>query len=379
MASLVDQSLVRREEGAHGEPRFMLLETIREFALERLAKDDLDEYRRRHAAHYLAVAEAAEPELTASPEAGDRIGEDHDNFRASLSWAIETGDADLGLRLGFALWRFWQQRAHLREGRDWFDRLLAIPGADLRTAARAKGLTGAAGIAYWRNEYGIAEAWYIEAEDIIRELGDRTWLADAIYNSGSMAGLRGDMEAVREKFQEGKEIARELGDDAILGRFLEGEGYMAFMTDDFAVARTLLEDALTLAERRGDRMAIAIGHHTVGQVARLDGRFDDATEHYRKALRFGHELGDDASLTEPLQGLAAVAIATGDTERGVRLMGANAAIRERLGGGPPPEWLRLGDPLGDAQRVLSEDAYRQAWDAGQAMRVDDAVREALAE
>lgn len=152
---------------------------------------------------------------------------------------------------------------------------------------------------------------------------------------------------------------------------------MAFMGDDLARARPALEEALALAGKHGDRLGIALGHHTVGQVARLDGRFDDAMLHCREAIRFVHELGDDAQLTEPLQGLAAVAIATDKAELGVRLLGANAAIRERLGGGPPPEWIRLGDPLGDARKVLTEKAYQRAWKAGLAMSVDDAVAEAL--
>jgi predicted ATPase/class 3 adenylate cyclase len=380
MAALVDQSLVHQEEAAHGEPRFMMLETIREFALEQLGEaNELDDARRRHAEHYLLVAEAEEPMLTKSAEAGDRVGHDHDNFRAALAWAIEMNEPELGLRLGFALWRFWQQRAHLREGRDWFDRLLAIPGAEAGSAARAKGLTGAAGIAYWQNDYASAEAWYVEAEQIVRELGDRVWLTDAVYNVGEMAALRGDLETVMAKFNEGMEIARTLGDDAILAHFLQAEGYMAFMADDLDTARPLLEEALALAEKHGDRMGMAVGHHTVGQVARLAGHYDDATRHYREALRFGHELGDDASLTEPLQGLAAVAIATGDADLGVRLLGANAAIRERLGGGPPPEWIRLGDPLGAARGFLSEEAYQQAWEAGLAMSVKEAVTAALTE
>jgi tetratricopeptide (TPR) repeat protein len=150
------------------------------------------------------------------------------------------------------------------------------------------------------------------------------------------------------------------------------------MGDDLAAARPALEEALALAEKHGDRMAIAVGHHTVGQVLRLEGRFDEAARHYRDAIRFGHELGDDASLTEPLQGLAAVAIAIGNAELGVRLLGANAAIRERLGGGPPPEWIRLGDPLGDARTILGDESYRRAWEAGLALSVADAVAEALA-
>jgi predicted ATPase/class 3 adenylate cyclase len=374
MVALVEQSLVRREEAAHGEPRFLMLETIREFAGERLTESGEEgELRRRHAEHYTAVAEAAEPKLTRSSEAIDGVGHDHDNFRAALGWTLETDAAELGLRLGFALWRFWQQRGHLAEGRDWFDRVLALPTAAARTAARAKGLTGAAGIAYWQNDYPAAESWYLEAEGIIRELGDRAWLTDALFNTGSVAMLQGDGETTAAKLQEGAAIARELGDDAIVARFLEADGYLAFMEDDLARARQLLEESLALAERRGDRMAIAVGHHTVAQVARLDGRFDEAVAHYREALRFGHELGDAASLSEPLQGLAAVAIATGDADRGVRLLAANDAIRERLGGGPPPEWLRLGDPLADARRSLGDESFELAWKAGRSLTVDEAV------
>jgi predicted ATPase/class 3 adenylate cyclase len=378
--ALIDQSLIRREEGAHGEPRFVMLETIREYASERLTESgEAPELRGQHADYFLTLAEAAEPELTRSPEAIDRVGHDHDNFRAALAWMIETDSGEIGLRLGFSLWRFWQQRGHLREGREWFDRLLALPSAAARTAARAKGLTGAAGIAYWQNDYDAALAWYAEAEEIIRELGDRAWLTDALYNTATVAMLRGDVATTQAKFSEGSAIARELNDDAIIARFLAAAGYLAFMGDDLAKARTLLEESLALAERMGDRMAIAVGHHTVAQVARLDGRFEDAAAHYRDALRFGQELGDAASMSEPLQGLAAVAVATGDPERGVRLLGANDAIREQLGGGPPPEWLRLGDPLAEARRSLGAEAYQRAWESGRELSVDEAVALAMRE
>jgi predicted ATPase/class 3 adenylate cyclase len=371
---LVDQSLVRRDEGAHGEPRFALLETIREYALERLVeRAEADVFRRRHAVHFTAVAEATEPELAKSPAAGDQIARDHDNFRAALAWTIEAGETDIGLRLGYALWRFWQQRAHLREGREWFERLLALPGAKDRNTARAKGLTGAAGIAYWQNDYGAASAWYAEAEEIIRDRDDPVWLADALYNSGTVAALTGDMAGVTAKLAEGLAIGRRVGDDGIIGRFLGAMGYMAFMGDDLPRARDLLEQTLAAAERAGERLPTAQAHHMVAQVARLEGRFDEAAEHYRQAVRFGHELGDAASLTEPLQGLAAVAILTGETELGVHLLGANDAIRERLGGGPPPEWLRLGDPLAEARHKLGAEAYERAWALGRSMSVDEAV------
>jgi predicted ATPase/class 3 adenylate cyclase len=378
LAALVDQSLVRREEAAHGEPRFMMLETIREYAAERLEQSgDTAALRRRHLVYFTELAEAAEPSLTKDPKVIDRVGHDHDNYRTALGWAIEMDDAELGMRLGYALWRFWHQRGHLREGRQWFERLLALPTAAPRSAARGKGLTGAAGVAYWQNDYAAAESWYEEAEAIYRELGDPAALADALYNVGTMAAIRGDMPTVFAKLGEGATIGRDLGDDAIVARFLQAEGYMAFMVDDLERARPLLEEALGKAEVGDDRMATAAAHHTVAQVARLDGRLEDAARHYRRSIESFQELGDVASLTEPLQGLAAVHVASGDPERGVRMLAANDAIRERLGGGPPPEWLRLGDPLADARRILDEEAYARAWEAGKRMTVEEAVADSL--
>src|SRR5439155_19674748 len=245
LTTLVEQSLLRRAEADSDEPRFELLETIREFAAEQLqAAGEAAELARRHALHFTDVAEAAAPDLTRSPEAGDRLGEDLDNFRAALQWALDTGEVEAGFRLGFSLWRYWQQRAHLREGRAWFDRLLALPGAEARTSARASGLTGAAGIAYWQNDYAAATAWYDEAESIFRELGDKPGLADALYNTASMTALAGDMPTALARFREGEALARELGDDHEVMRFVAAEGYGAFMTDDLHTARPLLADSL---------------------------------------------------------------------------------------------------------------------------------------
>ena len=377
LTTILDQSLIRRGEGGEGEPRFMMLETIREFASDQLADaGETADIRRSHADYYLRLAEEAEPELTRSPLAIERIGADHDNLRASLSWTIETQSAEIALRLVFALWRFWHQRAHLREGREWAQRALALPGADARTWARARGLTGAAGVAYWQNDYPAAEAWYVEAESIFREIGDPRGLADALYNVGSMAAIAGRMDDAISRMTESAELARLAGDDGMAARSLAAIGYGAFMQDDLDTARTVLEEGLELAEGTGDHFQAAGAHHTVAQVARLQGRLSDAAEHYRAAIRIMHDLGDQASLTEPLQGLAAVEVASGNAERGVRLLAACAAVRERLGGGPPPEWLRLGDPLAEARQALSDSAYRKAWEAGTRLSIDDAVNEA---
>jgi len=379
LTALVDQSLLRRAEASSDEPRFEMLETIREFAAEQLnASDEAARLMQQHAAHFTRVAEARAPELTRGAEAGDALSKDIDNLRAALQWALETGSLDVGFRLAHDLWRFWQQRAQLREGRSWFDRLLAAPGAEARTIARANGLTGAAGIAYWQNDYAAASTWYAEAESIFRELDDKPGLMDALYNTASMAALAGDVQQALAIFAEGEGIARALGIDEEVMRFVAAEGYGAFMTNDLAKARPLLEESLGIAEQTGDRFAIGGGHHMVAQVARLEKRYEDATDHYRQAIQALHGLGDVASMTEPLQGLAGVLIARGENERGVRLLAANTAIRERIGGGPPPEWLRLGDPLSAAREQLGAEVFDAAWLAGLALSPDEAVAEALA-
>ena len=378
--SLLEQSLIRGDQAAGGDGlRFDMLETIRQYATEMLQQAaEADTVRERHSEFFTTTAEEAAPRLTKSAEALNAMALDHDNYRAALTWSIEHDQGERALRLVHALWRFWQQRGHFSEGRAWAERALALPSAAAPTAARAKGLTGAAGIAYWQNDYPATVAWYAEAEDIIRTQEDPVWLADALYNSGEVALLAGQVDAANAKLAEAVAIARGTGDENLISRFVQAEGYLAFMTDDLDRAQRLLEEGLAIAERGSDQFGIAIGNHTVAQVARLQGRLADAAEHYRRSLRVGHGLGDAAGLTEPLQGLAAVEIAAGDAARGVRLLAASASIRERLGGGPPPEWLRLGDPLADARAGLGDREYQREWEAGSAFDVDRAVADALA-
>src|SRR2546428_9308902 len=176
-----------------------------------------------------------------------------------------------------------------------------------------------------------------------------------------MAALAGDVQQALAIFGEGEGIARALGIDEEVMRFVAAEGYGAFMTDDLAKARLLIEESLGIAVQTGDRFAIGGGHHMVAQVARLEKRYEDAADHYRQAIQTLHGLGDVASMTEPLQGLAGVLVARGEHERGVRLLAASTAIRERIGGGPPPEWLRLREPLPAPREQPGGGGLDRAW------------------
>ncbi|HJP65140.1 MAG TPA: adenylate/guanylate cyclase domain-containing protein, partial [Actinomycetota bacterium] len=184
LTSLVDKSLIRRGD-PNGHPRFTMLETIREFGLERLGEaGEFDPILQRHADHFLDLALEAEPHLTAEDQGDwlDRCDREHANIRAALRWAIAAGDGERVQGAAGALWRFWQQRGHLTEARSWFDEILGMPAGQARTAARAKALIGAGGIAWWREDREAAGAVYREALEIERELDDPAGTAEALYN-----------------------------------------------------------------------------------------------------------------------------------------------------------------------------------------------------
>ncbi len=198
LSALVDQSLVRQEDRT-GEPRFRMLETVREFAAEQLdARGEATSTRARHAGHFLSVAEAAAPHLTGVDRARwlDLLEGDHDNFRAAIAWSIEVGDAVTGCRLLAALWRFWQTRNHLVEGAGRADAILTLPGL-VPPAIRARAHEAAGGIAWWSGDMARVQREYEEAVRLAREVGEPRLLADALYNLSfpySVSGLTGRLQ-----------------------------------------------------------------------------------------------------------------------------------------------------------------------------------------
>jgi predicted ATPase/class 3 adenylate cyclase len=382
LASLVDKSLIRQVETEQGDPRFMMLETIREYAQDRLREHgEWDDLARRHAHFFLALAEEAEPNLTGPNGVRwvERLNQDHDNIRAALRWSIEADVAEAGLRLAGAVWRFWHQRAHFHEARAWFDELLALPSAAEAGAARAIGLTGLGGIAYWQGDYPAAESAYREAVDIYRAVGDDTQIAEATLNLSYMPALRGDIPGSRRLYEEVVDQFERLGDVEKVTFVKAMLGYALMMEGDLARARPLLEESMLVADGSGDAFATAGAHHTMGQLERLSGNLDEAAAHYRESLRRFRGAGDHASMLEPLEALASVASGRGNHERAVRLTAASDTAREALGGGPPPEWLMPADVMGEARKALDEGAVESAMAEGGAMTLDEAADYALAE
>ncbi|PYU78438.1 MAG: hypothetical protein DMG50_27540, partial [Acidobacteria bacterium] len=240
MASMVDKSLLQQVEQANGESRFVMLETIREYAREKLeASSEETLTKRAHAAYCLVLAEeeAADQSGTEAAERLERFALEHDNFRAGLEWLIETGDAEWGLRLGAALFRFWETREYLAEGRDRLGKLLKVAGAAAPTKARARALFAAGVLAGEQGDYASADALIRENLDIARQLRDKQGVAVSLNALAVNARDQGDVAVANSLFEESLVLWRELGDQKAVARSLSNLANVVKLQGDYPRAR----------------------------------------------------------------------------------------------------------------------------------------------
>jgi predicted ATPase len=381
LASLVDKSLLRQTGTPGGGSRFVMLETIREFAVEQLeAQGDAAVVRRRHGEHFLALAREAEPHLETDEQKPwlDRCDLEHGNIRAALRWALDAGEVEAGQESAGALWRFWQQRGHLAEARRWFDELLAAPGGQDRTPARGKALTGAGGIAYWQNDYPAAWAHYGEAVELYRDLGDRPRLANALYNMGFQPAVDHRYEEAAPYFEEAVHIAREEGLTETQAAAQSMLGYIEMWRRNYDAALPLVEETVEIHRRTGNRFKVADDLTGLALLYHLTGRTDEARQALRESLGMFRDVENPTGMGLALHGFASLAAAEGRHEDAALLSGASAKLKEMVGGGAPPELTsNYGDPVSEAKEHLDEETFQRAWQEGYSMPVDKAVAHAL--
>jgi predicted ATPase/class 3 adenylate cyclase len=392
LGSLVEKSLIRQTDDAGGQPRFTMLETIREFAMEKAVERGVwAELRARHAELFVEMTEEFGRNVLARDTRAwlDRFAQDHDNVRAAISWATETGATELALRIGAASWRFWQMRGHLVEGLDRVERALALPDRADHPRVAADALDAAAGLAYWLADSERSRAWYIAEIDLRRELDDRPGLANALYGiafTWAILELQNEASAREATSYINDALAtyRELGDEAgiarcewALGNILWGSG----MTVD---AREHAEHAHELFLKVGDRFMTGWASYTLGLADLTDHQaggdaelLDSAREHLGAAVRIFREAQDVSGYTLVLDALAIAAGRAGDRERAARLLGAVSTLERRSGTGLNP-WNR-GVLDFDADELRSDPSLANAVREGEAMSNEEAVAYALDE
>ena len=377
LSSLVDHGLLRQQE-EDDEARFTMLETIGEYAAQRLdAVAEADEMRERHAATYLELAEVAQPELTGPDQKRwlDRLERDHDNIRAALARLTERRDAERALRLGAAVWRFWQIRGHLQEARERLSAALTMEEACENPRARSRGLEAAGGVAYWQGDFDAARAWYERALAIEREHGDRAGVANALYNLSFTYFIpKSDVETGRRLIEESVGIYRELGDPAGMFKALWGLGNSLLFSEQYERARDVYNESLSVARSTGDRFNIGWSLYMYAVTEQVLDRLEAARDLYHEALTLFSASGDISGIALCLSGFYDLAFKAGDMPRAARLAGAAAAIQQATGTG-----LMVSSGL-EAKRTPLEavrDADPEAFADGESWSPERAVAYAL--
>jgi non-specific serine/threonine protein kinase len=420
VSSLVENSLLRQVEQPGGEPRFVMLETIREYGIERLAADgELDGARRRHAAFFLKLAEEADPEL-----GGERLEfwleqleQEHDNLRAGLRWSLEAGEEETSLRLVRSLWWFWYLHGYYQEGRDWMSRVLAAT-SPAASQYRARALVGAGVLAFLQCEYAPAQELLDAGLEMSRQTSDREGTAMALQVLGSVARERGEYERAVARHQESLALWRELEDKRGIARSLNLLGFAAWLHGDFRETRECCETALSLFREQGDKEGVVwallnlahIAHyagegaraaelggealalsrevgfkegiawslHLLGDAARARGDAGEAAGLLRGSLELHHELGDRWRVASVLESLGALGHEAGDDEGAARMLGAAEALREAVGAAlAPVEWPVRERCAEGLRRSLGERRAESLMAEGRAAPLAEVIASAL--
>jgi tetratricopeptide (TPR) repeat protein len=422
VSSLLDKSLLRQEEGAWGEPRFVMLETIREYASEWLeASGEAEELRRLHAEYFWALSEEAEPGLKGLDQEMwfERLELEHDNMRVALSWAIERGEGELGLRLAGALWRFWWAQGYFDEGRRRLEEALAKGDGDIAT--RIKALDGVAWLANEQGDLDRAEAaadeglrldveagiggsaaaslrgtlgdvmhqrgdterakeLFEESVRLYRKAGDRWGVALILGGLGNLFNDRGDYERAKEFYEEGLALSRALGQAELHSAYLISLGHVSLLEGDYERATALNEEAATLLQERGRKVGLEFAFDNLGWAALFRGDDEQAEILHKESLELCRELGDRYIGSESLEGLACSAASRREGERAARLFGAAWALREAVGYRVVPRERALREPyLAAARDSTEETGWKEAWEEGRKMTFGEAISYALKE
>jgi predicted ATPase/DNA-binding winged helix-turn-helix (wHTH) protein len=422
LSSLVDKNLVQRVDGAESEPRFTMLETIREYALEDLVRSGEESATRRaHAAYCLVLAEEGNPELSSADRMQwlARCDVEIDNFRSALDWLFENRDLDWGLRMCIALFRFWDMREHVTEGRTRLETILRLSNSGY-TKERANVSCFLGALTTAQGDFPAAQRFLEESLSLYEKLGDLWGIAASLNALAVSARDRGDYDLAQENFERSLERWRMLPDRLATARCLHNLANVVEVRGDYWRAQVALREATSIFEELGDRSGAAWSISQQGDIAREQGDLAAAQERYQRALSIFRNAGDSwgsarsladlgyiycqqgdylaahaayreameifaglghkRGIARVLEGSACLAVSSGDAEGALKLAGAAAHLR-RLISTPLPkaDQLKLNRKLLPAWESLSESEGKAAWAAGFAMSLEHAIQYCLQE
>ncbi len=376
---LADQSLVRRLPD-FSEPRFLMLQTIREFMAEQLERsDEAAAIKDRHVQAFIALVQQAQPYVFGSrrKEWLDRLEMEDDNLRAALDWTLATGDAKNAMLLAACLWRFWQMRGHIHEGRARVVAALALPKSRDYPVERLQALEAAGGLAYWQADMESAQRFYDECLELTRTTGDKRALANALYNAAfpNVVNMR-ESERPRQLLLEALPLFRELGDQSSVGRTLWGLGNGYYFDREYPTAKVTLEESHAVFRTIDDRFGLGWALHTHGLVSLKMGDIEAARKDFLEAIELFKEGGDVSGMVLQLDNLSQVIRVDGDPGTATRLASA-ARVHQRSTGTGIGQLLSEQEGRTGREGLSPQDAEK-VWTEGQALTLDQALEEAVA-
>lgn len=385
--NLVDKSLLRLGRNLRTgdsrdlSPRYDMLETIREFAWERLVQSvELNAVRRRHALYCLALVEGASPDLIGPGSLGwlQLLDPEHDNFRAALRWTIKAGESELELRLVRALFPFWRYRGHFSEGRRRMEGALARAKPSAPSEVLAAALTGVGILAWAQGDYDAAQAWLEESAYVWKTIGDQRGLAQSLIGLGVCAGAKGDRVLDEKYHQESLRIYRGLDDQTGVAQVLVNLGYDAYYDRDFALAARLLKESVDASRKGGADSVLAHALLAFARVSRQRGKGSWARMLLREQLELLSQMNYPWLAAYSLEEVAGLALTQEEPDQAALLFGAAQALREWVGGPHQPgEKLYYEEDVRAVRERLGADESDRLWAEGRLLMLDEVLSVAV--
>jgi non-specific serine/threonine protein kinase len=379
LSRLVDKSLVLVTRHDAAEPRYSLLETVRQFALERLrAAGEAEEARRQHADEFLRIGEQAyAARLTAEDRWSAILEGEHDNIRAALDW-LRDNHPERHLELAGSLGWFWQARSYLVEGRDHLTAALAATSTEPPRWARARALSAVAGLHAWQGHSANAAAAWREALDVWRQVGDERELSMALEGAGWADFVAGEDARAYATFEEYMRLQRETGDIHRIHRAVVAVGQLAVALDRVEQARSCAAEILAYCKVHPNTRSEHLAFHYMADCALIEQNFSESLTLYRESLRLALILDDHVEIGFEVQGVAMSLAGLGESRAAVLLVGGVAADWARVGADVAVRFWRalLDRHIGAARARLGNDADRM-WAEGYEMRFDELIRLAM--
>jgi predicted ATPase/class 3 adenylate cyclase/Tfp pilus assembly protein PilF len=344
---LLCSNMLQQREGSDGEPRLWMLETIHEYAREKLEESGEREIlEREHALYFMRVAEEAEPYLTGAKEQEwlNRLEDEHANLRSAFKWVREEGEKgdseaiDIGLRTAGAMWRFWYVRGYFSEGREQLQGLLSASSAistddpfGSSTESKAKALVALGALAYQQGDYIAARATLEQALSAGRDAGDKKSVARALSTLAVVSYQQGDYATSRSLNEQSLALQRELGNKWGTALSLNNLGYLSYQQGDYSAARSLHEESLALQRELGNKSGVAYSLGNLGMVSYVQGDYSKARSLHEESLAIRRELGDKSGIAHTLSNLGIVSYVQGDYPAAMSMHEESLAIKRELG------------------------------------------------